>query len=262
MNSQTFKQQKSKRKLAMITCYDYWSACLIANTDIDAVLVGDSVAMVMHGHQTPIPATTDLIALHTEAVSRGIGEQLLVADMPFLSTRKSLSDTMNNVEKLMHAGAQAIKIEGVCEPISHIVSAGIPVMGHLGLTPQSLHQLGGWKVQGKQINQASQLIEAAKTLENMGCFGIVLECIPTTLADTITQTLAIPTIGIGAGPETDGQILVLQDMLGLNPNFTPKFLKTYANGHNLVQQALKQYCDEVREKRFPTQEQCYTEAST
>lgn len=256
MNIFDFKQMKQQsKKITMLTCYDYTAACIIKNTEIDCVLVGDSAAMVMHGHPNTLPASIELMVLHVQAVARGLKNKFIISDMPFLSYRKSLADTVAAVQQLMLAGAHAIKIEGAkgnLETIHHLVESGIPVMGHIGLTPQAIHALGGNRVQGKHDQTAQDLIQQALDLERAGCFAVVLECVPATLAKTITKQLTIPTIGIGAGPHTDGQVLVWHDMLGLQENFRPRFLKTYLNGYSLVQQAINQYVGEVRELAFPT----------
>lgn len=255
---QTMKQ--AGEKISIITCYDFWSAKIIASSEIDCILVGDSLAMVMHGHETPIPATVELMALHTKAVARGAGEKFIIVDMPFLAHRKGLEHSMNAVQQLIQAGAHAIKIEGVVgneELIRHIVASGVPVMGHLGLTAQSIHQLGGFRVQGKDKNAADILLQHSKLLEAAGCFAMVLECIPTALAALITEQVAIPTIGIGAGSQVDGQVLVLQDLLGMDAEFKPKFLKQYLQGFEIVKAALNNFNQEVKARDFPTQEQSY-----
>lgn len=249
-------RKKKQQKITMVTCYDYPSAKIINETDIDAVLVGDSVAMVVHGHENTTTATLDMMALHTQAVAKGLKKALLVADLPFMSYRKSLKDTMIAVERLVHAGAQAIKLEGAddnLETIRYIVNSGVPVMGHLGLTPQSIHQLGGFKVQGKLPEAQAKLLENAKQLEAAGCFSLVLECIPSSLAQTATQHLNIPTIGIGAGSYTDGQILVWHDVLGIQNELQPKFLKQYHNAHDAMQKALGKYAEEVKQSIFPNE---------
>jgi 3-methyl-2-oxobutanoate hydroxymethyltransferase len=261
VNIHSFKEKKDKKiKMSMITCYDYWSAQLIEQTEIDCVLVGDSLAMVMHGHKTTLAASTELMALHCRAVVRGAPSKFIVGDMPFMSNRKGLMASMNAVEKIMKSGTQAIKLEGAIGNINlvnHIVHSGVPVMGHLGLTPQSIHQLGGFKVQGREAKAAALLVEHARQLEEAGCFALVLECVPSQLAKTITDQLHIPTIGIGAGPETDGQVLVLQDMLGMNESFKPKFLKSYLEGAKIIKQSLQTYHQEVIDKKFPTKHETY-----
>lgn len=254
------KKKLAHEKITMITCYDYSFAQIIQQTSIDCVLVGDSLAQVMHGHNTTLKASTKMMAFHTAAVVRGLPQKFVITDMPFLSTRKGLRFAMDCVEHIMKAGAQAIKIEGAdghLELIKHIVESGIPVMGHLGLTPQSIHQLGGPKVQGKKTEQASKILNDSLALEKAGCFSLVLECVPALLAAEISRSLKIPTIGIGAGAETDGQVLVLQDMLGMNPNFNPKFLKKYLNGYELITGAINSYVTEVKNIKFPDHEHQY-----
>ncbi len=254
------KKKLNNEKISVITCYDFTFASIINQTSIDCVLVGDSSGMVMHGYSNTISVTTDMIATHTQAVTKGATNKLIIADMPFLSYRKSLSKTMDNAEKLIRAGAQAIKIEDATDQldmISYLVRSGIPVMGHIGLTAQSIHQLGGHRIQGKNEQQAAKLKQDAINLQEAGCFSLVLECIPALLAKEITQTLHIPTIGIGAGIHVDGQVLVLQDMLGLNPSFKPKFLRCYLDGFNLVTSALEAYSQEVKQVDFPTEEHSY-----
>jgi 3-methyl-2-oxobutanoate hydroxymethyltransferase len=252
-------QKNNREKITMITCYDYSFAKIIDQTDIDTLLIGDSVAQVIHGHTNTLSATTNMIAMHTKAVRRGTNK-FIVADMPFLSTRKGLKHAMDNVHQLMTAGANAIKIEGCkghTELIQHIVESGVPVMGHLGLTPQSIHQLGGPKIQGRSDSQAKEILEDALHLERSGCFSVVLECIPEQLAKIISGKLKIPVIGIGAGPHCDGQVLVLQDMLGMNADFNPKFLKKYSNLHTDIKSALNNYVSEVKSSLFPKKEHSY-----
>lgn len=201
-----------------------------------------------------IPATLDMMVLHTGAVARAVQQTFLVSDLPFLSYRKSLRDSMQAVEALMRAGAQAVKLEGVhgnSDLIQHIVASGVPVMGHIGLTPQSVHALGGFRVQGRQAEQANDLVQQAKALEAAGCFLIVLECMPADLARRITDALHIPTIGIGAGPHTSGQILVWQDLLGMQVALKAKFIKRYFNGAQEIKQALNRYHEEVVQAIYP-----------
>ena len=258
---QRMKQQGAP--IRMITCYDYWTAKILAQTAIDCVLVGDSAAQVMHGHSTTLPADVEMMELHIHAVKRGIGDKLVIGDMPFMSYRKSMETALTAAEKFMKAGANAIKLEGLLgneELIRHMVTSGIPVMGHLGFTPQSIHTLGHSYVQGREKTQATQLLQSAQKLENLGCFAVVLECIPASLGLHITQNLDIPTIGIGAGGGTSGQVLVLQDLMGANPNFSPKFLKKYMDVNRLLQDAVDLYCQEVSEGQFPGPEHCYKEA--
>lgn len=254
------KKKTARQKITMVTCYDYTFAKLVAKSEVDTVLVGDSLAQVMHGHPTTLTASTAMMALHTKAVCAGIGDKLVVSDMPFLSTRKGLKHSMDQVEKIMKAGAHAIKIEGASghlELIKHIVESGVPVMGHLGLTPQSIHQLGGPKIQGRDAKTADKLKQDAFDLEEAGCFSLVLECVPAVLSTEITKSLHIPTIGIGAGAGCDGQVLVLQDLLGMNKDFAPKFLKKFLQGSDLITGALNSYVTEVNAQSFPAKEHGY-----
>lgn len=250
-----FKKKKiAKEKITMVTCYDHAFAKLVSKSNMDCVLVGDSLGQVIHGFPTTLQVTTDLMVLHTQAVVRGAPNKFVVTDMPFLSTRKGMTYAMDCIEKIMQAGAQAVKIEGAdghLELIQHIVESGVPVMAHLGLTPQSIHQLGGPKVQGKKIEQATKILEDALALEKAGCFAVVLECVPAALAKEISEKLQVPTIGIGAGHDTDGQVLVLQDMLGMNSDFSPKFLKKFMSGADLITGALNEYVSEVKAVTFP-----------
>lgn len=262
MNIHDFKIKKQERtKISMLTCYDYPSARIIAESNIDCVLVGDSVAMTVHGHDTTVTATTEMMVLHTQAVARGLKKQFIITDLPFLSHKISLVHTMEQVRFLMQAGAQAIKIEGAdedtCNTISYLVKAGIPVMGHIGLTPQSIHQLGGYKIQGKSQEQAERLLKQALALEESGCFALVIECVPQCLAKTITNSLGIPTIGIGAGSDTDGQVLVWHDMLGLQSTFTPKFAKKYTQGKDIFLEAINTYVQQVQQVNFPSSEYAF-----
>ncbi|MFI4919267.1 MAG: 3-methyl-2-oxobutanoate hydroxymethyltransferase [Legionellales bacterium] len=262
MNIHDFKRKKQNQtKICMLTCYDYPSARIAAESDIDCFLVGDSVAMAVHGFETTIMATIEMMVLHTQAVARGLKNHFLIADLPFLSHRVSHAHTIADVKKLMQAGAHAIKIEGgdtdTCQTIAYLVNAGIPVMGHIGLTPQFFHQLGGFKIQGKNAEQEAVLTQQAIALEQAGCFAIVIECVPQNLAKTITNTLTIPSIGIGAGPDTNGQVLVWHDMLGLQTEFNPKFVKQFAHGKDFVLTALNAYAQQVHQCDFPTLEHAY-----
>lgn len=262
MKIQDFKQKKQEQsKISMLTCYDYPSACIIAESNIDCVLVGDSVAMAVHGHSTTIMATIEMMELHTQAVARGLNKQFLITDLPFLAHKSSQTNTVENVKKLLQAGAQAVKIEGAdkdtCQTISHLVNAGIPIMGHIGLTPQSIHQLGGYKVQGKNDEQAEMLLQQALSLEHAGCFAVVIECVPQSLAKMITDSLTIPTIGIGAGSGTDGQVLVWHDMLGLQTSFNPKFVKKFFRAKDHFIDALNTYAEQVQQMHFPTNEHAF-----
>lgn len=262
MNVLDFQRMKEKnQKISMVTSYDYWSAQVLANSNIDCILVGDSAAMVIHGHKTTVPATVDMMIQHIGAVSKGAPNKFIIGDMPFCSYRKGLDVTMHTVDEMMKAGSQAIKLEGADDNITnieHIVKSGIPVMGHIGLTPQSVFALGGFKVQGKNEEAAKKIYQQALSLQDAGCFAIVLECIPYLLAQKITDNLSIPTIGIGAGPFTSGQVLVFQDLLGLQTEMKPKFLKTYLSGFELMQASLNQFDQEVKAAQFPNiHEHCF-----
>ena len=262
MKIHDFKRKKQEqRKICMMTCYDYPSACIIAESKVDCVLVGDSVAMTVHGYESTVMANIDMMVMHTQAVARGLKNQFLITDLPFLSHKTSLAETINSTKKLIQAGAQAIKIEGAdtdtCTTISYLVKAGIPVMGHIGLTPQSIHQLGGFKVQGKNQEEAETLLQAAIDLEQAGCFALVIECVPHHLAASITNVLNIPTIGIGAGVGTDGQVLVWHDVLGLQTEFNPKFVKKYVLGKNIFLDAINTYANEVHQVCFPQPEHSF-----
>lgn len=254
------KHKQSGTPISMVTCYDYWSAQIVQETNIDAVLVGDSAAMVMHGYETTINADVQMMLYHISAVRRGLKDKPLVADFPFLAHRKGKKFAMKIVDNFMKCGANAIKIEGAgstIKPIKYIVDSGVPVMGHLGLTPQSVNSLGGFTLQGATINSAEKILNDAKKLEDAGCFSIVLEMIPSKLAKKITDSLSVPTIGIGAGKYTSGQILVLQDLLGFTNNFNPKFLRKYLNGYELIQNALNKYDKDVKKKNFPSVKESY-----
>jgi 3-methyl-2-oxobutanoate hydroxymethyltransferase len=262
MKIHDFKRKKTERqKISMITCYDYPSACIVAESNIDCVLVGDSVAMAVHGYETTIMATMEMMILHTKAVARGIKQQFLISDLPFLSHKISLTQTVEHVKSLLQAGAHAVKIEGTdpdtCQTISYLVNAGVPVIGHIGLTPQFIHQLGGYKVQGKNQEQAEKIIQQALQLEAAGCFALVIECVPQQLALTITKSLVIPTIGIGAGAHTDGQVLVWHDLLGLQTDFNPKFVKRYLQGKEIILNALNAYAQQVQQVSFPATEESF-----
>lgn len=258
---QSLIQKKSDRqKISMITCYDATFAKILNKTNIDLVLVGDSGAMIVQGHNSTLPATVETMVEFIRNVRRGAPNAFLVGDMPFLAHRMGLEPAMSAVRELMAAGANAIKLEGVLGHealIAHIVESGVPVMGHIGLTPQHVHQMSGYKVQGRATKDAEQLLEQAKTLEQAGCFALVLECVPASLAGHITGHIHIPTIGIGAGPYTDGQVLVLHDLLGLNSDFKPKFVRTYLNGAALVKEAVDKYVRDVTSGEFPLAEESY-----
>jgi len=264
MNVLEFQKMKDEgRKISMVTCYDYSSARAVAESSIDCILVGDSLAMTMHGFPNTLSATTAIMALHTAAVARGASSKFIVADLPFLSYRKGLREAMNSVHDLMSAGAHAVKLEGVrghTEIVRHIVDSGVPVMGHLGLTPQSVHALGGMKIQARTDAAVKILASEARELECAGCFALVLECVPAEAARQVTNLLKIPTIGIGAGPGVSGQVLVYQDLIGLNPGFKPKFLRVYANAFEIIQGALNAYDLDVKSGNFPNDSESYYES--
>lgn len=254
------RKKRENEKISMVTCYDYTSAKLLAQTAVDCLLVGDSVAMTMHGFKHTLSATIEMMCTHTAAVSRGASEKFIVSDLPFMSYRKSLSDSMLAIQLLMQNGASAVKLEGAdgnLELIKHTVESGVPVMGHLGLTPQSVHQLGGYKVQGKTDATAEKLKQDALALQQAGCFCIVLECVPAQLAAEITQALDIPTIGIGAGADTNGQVLVYQDLLGMDKTFKPKFVKSFLDGSERIRQAVESYINEIHSGEFPLHEHSF-----
>ncbi|OGV26486.1 MAG: 3-methyl-2-oxobutanoate hydroxymethyltransferase [Legionellales bacterium RIFCSPHIGHO2_12_FULL_37_14] len=263
MKASCFKQKKlNNEKISAITCYDYPSARLVALTNIHCILVGDTLAMTMHGFPSTVSATIEMMVLHTKAVSRGLGKQFLISDLPFLSYRISLNDTMQSVKQLLQAGAHAIKLEGgdadACKTISYLTQAGIAVVGHIGLTPQSVHKLSGYRLQGKTKEDAERLLMEAKNIEKSGAIALVLECIPSSLAKTISQELSIPTIGIGAGPYTDGQILVWHDLLGIQTDLLkPKFLKHYAELGENITSAINTYHHEVVNVHYPSMEHSY-----
>lgn len=262
MNVQDFIAKKRRgERISMVTCYDAWSARLIAGTAIDCMLVGDSLAMVVHGHDTTLPADSAMMAAHTAAVRRGAPEAFVIGDMPFLSYRGGIERAVENAGLLMQAGANAVKLEGAAgnvETVRYLVESGIPVMGHLGLTPQSVHQLGGFRVQGRGEEAAARLRSEALQLQEAGCFAIVLEAMPAALAHDVSEALAIPTIGIGAGPGTDGQVLVLHDLLGFNTEFRPKFVRTWMDGAGRVRAALDGFHEAVVDGSFPAEEECYS----
>lgn len=262
MCSKDFLRAKIEgRKLSMVTCYDYTFASLLSKSVIEGILVGDSAAMVMHGHPTTLTASVELMRLHTEAVVRGAAGKFVVADMPFLSFRKGLAAALDSASALMAAGAHAVKLEGVDgheDVIQRMVTSGIPVMGHLGLQPQSVHVYGGFRVQGRSDDSARDIFRQATALEELGAFAIVLECIPANLAQDITNALRIPTIGIGAGAGCDGQILVLQDLLGMTMDFRPKFARPFLDGTHSVLDAVAAFDEAVKAGTFPTREESYS----
>lgn len=264
MKIHDFKRKKEQRqKIAMITCYDYPSARVLAESKVDCVLVGDSVAMAVHGYETTVMATLEMMVLHTQAVARGLSQQFLISDLPFLCHRASREETVHHVKALLQAGARGVKIEGgdadTCKTIAHLVNAGVPVMGHIGLTPQYVHQLGGYRVQGRNHEHASRLLAEAKALEDAGCFALVIECVPASLATRISKASGIPTIGIGAGNGTDGQVLVWHDLLGLQTELQPKFVKQFVQGKTLMLDAINKYVNQVQSSHFPSAEYAFEE---
>jgi len=259
--SQIKEMKKQGEKIAMITAYDYPMAKLVDEAGMPIILVGDSLGMVVLGYESTIPVTMDEMIHHTKAVVRGTKHALIIGDMPFMTYHISIEDALRNAARfIQEGGAQAVKLEGgetVAEKVSRIVAAGIPVQGHIGLTPQSIHQLGGYKVQGKTAEVAARLLNDAKALESAGVFSIVLECIPTPLAKLITERVSVPTIGIGAGKHCDGQVQVISDLLGLYTDFVPKHAKQYTKLHESISTSVSDYISEVKAGKFPTPKQSY-----
>lgn len=257
-NINDFKKAKEeKNPIAMITCYDFAFARIIEQTDIDVILVGDSVGMAFAGYMSTLPVTVDQMIYHTTIVRRGAPNVFLVCDLPFMSYHVSVEDTLRNCGRIMkETGANAVKLEGgrdFTAVVEALVKASIPVMGHLGLTPQSIHKLGGYTVQGREDEKRKIMLEDAKVLEEAGAFSLVLEMVPEDLAKEISAALSIPTVGIGAGRFCDGQVLVINDMLGVDEGWNPKFLKKYANLGGVVKEAVQRYSAEVKEKKFPSE---------
>jgi len=246
------------RKITMLTAYDATMASLLDRAGIDAILVGDSLGMVVLGHETTIPVTLDAVIHHSAAVTRGAKRALVIADMPFLTYQLNMEQALRNAGRLLQeGGAHAIKLEGgraVADVVRRLVEVGIPVMGHLGMTPQSVHQLGGFGTVGKTEEEAAQIIEDARVLQQAGSFAVVLESIPAELARRITAELTIPTIGIGAGPDCDGQVLVSYDAFGIFDRFVPRFVKRYANLGEMIVNGTQEYIRDVREGSFPGEE--------
>jgi 3-methyl-2-oxobutanoate hydroxymethyltransferase len=258
----TFQKMKEKgEKITILTAYDYFTAKILDEIGVDSILVGDSANMVFYGAKTTLSITLEQMLYHTQAVSRAVERVLVIGDMPFLSYQTSISEAILNAGRfLKEGGADAVKIEGgkeMAETISKLIEVGIPVMGHIGMTPQSIGKLGGYSVQGKEEKKAQYLLESAKVLEDAGCFSIVLECIPKELAKKITASLKIPTIGIGAGPACDGQVLVINDILGLFEEFKPKFVRRYAELGKEIRKACKSFIDDVKAKKYPSDEESY-----
>jgi 3-methyl-2-oxobutanoate hydroxymethyltransferase len=250
------EMKREKRKVTMLTAYDYPTARIAETAGVDVILVGDSLGMVVLGYDSTLPVTMEDMIHHTKAVTRGAKETMIVTDMPFLSYHISTPEAVRNAGRLIQeGGADAVKLEGgreVLEQIRAIVRAGIPVCGHIGLQPQMVNQLGGYKVQGKDLESAKRIYEDALLLQEAGCFALVLECVPTPLATLISEALSIPTIGIGAGDGCDGQVLVVHDMLGITDRYLPKFAKKYAEMQQEMVAAVGTYVQEVRDGAFPT----------
>ena len=248
-------------KIPMMTAYDYTSARIVDDAGIPIILVGDTLGQVVLGYDSTLPVTMDEMIHHTRAVARGAGRALIVGDMPFMSYQTGPTDALRNAGRfLQQGGAQTVKLEGgvnMARTVERIVSSGIPVMGHIGLTPQSVNQLGGYKVQGKSLKSAVRLMEDARALEEAGVFALVLECVPASLARLITERVSIPTIGIGAGRNCDGQVQVFHDMLGLFTDFVPKHAKRYADLGQSIAGAVAEYISEVKDQRFPAREHSY-----
>jgi 3-methyl-2-oxobutanoate hydroxymethyltransferase len=257
------KEMKQRgEKIAMLTAYDYATAKLVDSAEIPLILVGDSLGMVVLGYESTIPVTMEEMLHHTKAVVRGTQKALVIGDMPFMTYHVSVYDALRNAARfIQEGGAQAVKLEGgvtVAEKVKRIIECGIPVMGHIGLTPQSINQFGGHKIQGKTPEAAARLLEDARALEEAGAFAIVLETVPAPLARLITQKISIPTIGIGAGPDCDGQVQVINDMLGSFTDFVPKHAKQYAKLADVIKSAASQYRDEVTSGKFPTDKESFT----
>ncbi len=263
------RMKESGEKIAMVTAYDATAARIVADAGVDAVLVGDSLGMVVQGQETTLPVTLEQMVYHAAAVRRGLarssGRAHLVGDMPFGSYQASADEAVKAATRLVsEGGVEAVKLEGgadFVEVIRRIARAGVPVMGHIGLTPQFVHRMGGYVVQGKDSEKAQQILRDARALETAGCYAVVLECIPAELARIVTAQVGIPTIGIGAGPHCDGQVLVLNDLLGLDPSFTPKFVKRFAELGLATQGAVSSYVGEVKAERFPADEHSFHSSS-
>lgn len=262
ITTQTVVEMKqSGEKISMLTAYDYTMAGIIDAAGVEVILVGDSASNVMAGFDTTVPMTLDHMIYHTSCVVRGVERALVIADLPFMSYQVTAKEALISAGRMMkEAGAHAVKLEGgeaITSTVKRIVDAGIPVMGHLGLTPQSIYKFGTYKVRAKEEQEAEQLFEDAKALEEAGAFSIVLEKIPSGLAQKVTESLSIPTIGIGAGPHCDGQVLVLHDMLGLNKDFSPRFLRRYEDLHTKMTDAVSHYINDVKSGDFPNKDEQY-----
>ena len=259
----SFQNAKNKgEKISMLTAYDYTTAQLLDEAGVDSILVGDSLGMTMLGYETTLEVTMDDMIHHTKAVVRGTKNALVIGDMPFLSYHVSIEDTIRNAGRFIkEAGAQAVKLEGgreMVDKIKALVAAKIPVIGHLGLTPQSVNMFGGFKVQGKGAEQAQEILDDARALEEAGVFAIVLECVPSALAKKITEAIGIPTIGIGAGADCDGQVLVIQDVLGMYTGLQPKFVKRYKETGEDIKEATRGYIEDINSGAFPAKEHTFS----
>lgn len=255
------EMKKRREPIVMITAYDYPTAQMVDEAGVDIILVGDSLGMVVLGYENTLPVTMEEMMVFVKAVSRGAKRAMIVADMPFMSYQVSVEDAVRNAGRFIkECGAHAVKLEGgmeIIEIVKRLTDIGIPVMGHIGLTPQSIHRIGGYRVQGRDQESRKKLIEDAKELEKVGCFSIVLEAVPMDLAREITESLSIPTIGIGAGPYCDGQVLVFHDLVGIYTGFKPKFVKRYAMVRETIIEAVKKYREEVKNRIFPDEEHSY-----
>ena len=262
VTTHTIQELKNKgEKISALTAYDFSMARVVDAAGVELILVGDSASNVMAGHETTLPITLDQMIYHASAVVRGVKRALVVVDLPFGSYQGNSSEALRSAIRIMkESGAHAIKMEGgleIKESIVRILSAGVPVMGHLGLTPQSIYKFGTYAVRAKEEAEAQKLMDDAHMLEDLGCFGLVLEKIPASLTKTVSQSLTIPTIGIGAGPDADGQILVIHDLLGINNEFKPRFLRRYADLHTVMTEAIAHYVDDVKANDFPNEKEAY-----
>lgn len=262
ITTETLRKMKfDKEKITMLTAYDFTTAKMVDAGGVDSILIGDSAANVMAGHETTLPITLDQMIYHTQCVVRGVERALVVADLPFGTYQSNPEKALDSAVRMMkEGGAHAIKIEGgkeIEESIRKIVNAGIPVCGHLGLTPQSIYQFGTYKVRAKEDAEAEKLIADCKLLEELGCFAVVLEKIPAALAKKASESISIPTIGIGAGPDCDGQVLVYHDMVGMNQGFSPKFLRRYLDLYTEITGAVSQYVKDVKSSEFPNDKESY-----
>ncbi|AMR34295.1 3-methyl-2-oxobutanoate hydroxymethyltransferase [Mucilaginibacter sp. PAMC 26640] len=262
ITTHTLQEMKNRgEKIAMLTAYDYSMAAIVDNAGMDIILVGDSASNVMAGHETTLPITLDQMIYHASSVVRAARRALVVVDLPFGSYQGNSKEALASAIRIMkEAGAHAVKLEGgveIAESISRILTAGIPVMGHLGLTPQSIYKFGTYTVRAKEEAEAAKLKEDALKLQELGCFGVVLEKIPAKLAKEVSESLSIPTIGIGAGQDCDGQVLVIHDMLGINKGFKPRFLRQYASLYDVMNDAIAHYVSDVRARNFPNEKEKY-----